>query len=366
MIRWLIECSFVVDHAVERGDPFGFQVLLLRRVLKAPRIASHPERNIAHEKVHALGHLKLQQSELKLHWMSEKVKSSVLASTLLSSNNIPTIYQLQLLKDILKSDTFELSTLQWMLHQLLVPNASATILSCQTFLVFIEQDQTTDDMLLTIWQWLLFQIPHLKSPHFAHEQYEIMVFLGQASGVFPIAIVLFLQVWLTLCQRSHPIVHMDIAFFPWNKHCDFIHINVHEMIQSLAYQDDLLLIALKHSLCIYQYTPLPFLHPDIAFSIFMEIISFDASILVDYLLSNETCSLEYLLFYTKYQLANWAISKATLLALGHLAQIMSTMMNLNIRLQKLYKSRHLLYNPELLCNRLTSVSNFYCEHEQRT
>lgn len=103
------------------------------------------------------------------------------------------------------------------------------------------------------------------------------------------------------------------------------------------------------------------LNPVYAFIEFLKVVSHDSDVLLDYLVSNETCFLLYLLRFLKYIRRNWSkfLSSCESAGTGELGNTMTVLIRLNMQINRLVSKDLFPYNISPVLRLLEVCENLY-------
>ncbi|KAB0792066.1 hypothetical protein PPYR_14027 [Photinus pyralis] len=103
------------------------------------------------------------------------------------------------------------------------------------------------------------------------------------------------------------------------------------------------------------------LNPVYAFVEFLKVVSHDSDVLLDYLVSNETCFLLYLLRFLKYIRRNWSkfVSSCESAGTGELGNTMTVLIRLNMQINRLVSKDLFPYNISPVLRLLEVCENLY-------
>ncbi|KAK4873024.1 hypothetical protein RN001_015053 [Aquatica leii] len=107
------------------------------------------------------------------------------------------------------------------------------------------------------------------------------------------------------------------------------------------------------------------LNPVYAFIEFLKVVSHDSDVLLDYLVSNETCFLLYLLRFLKYIRRNWAKFVSSCESAGNteLSNTMTVLIRLNMQINRLVSKDLFPYNISPVLRLLEVCENLYESNE---
>ncbi|KAI9913570.1 hypothetical protein PsorP6_005303 [Peronosclerospora sorghi] len=104
--------------------------------------------------------------------------------------------------------------------------------------------------------------------------------------------------------------------------------------------------------------------PDLLFADLVETLEQDHLVLLDFLVSNETEMLEYLMRYLRHLGTNWRRSKQTLKDYKRLESVMSVLIRLRLEIDRLVAADLFPYSTGPLTGRLVTIEQLYEEEEK--
>lgn len=99
------------------------------------------------------------------------------------------------------------------------------------------------------------------------------------------------------------------------------------------------------------------LNPNVTFLQFLQTVSFSSNVLLDFLISNETCFLFYFLRYLKYASRNW---EEFVYSCGYqIEDVMNVLIRLRLTIERLHNKKQFPYDPKPLLKYLRGCEHFY-------